>query len=381
MKSRNNYSGIIRRGSSSAKNADQAVEELAAELGASDLNAMIFFCSPTYNLPALGKAVKKSFACPVVGCTTAGEILTPVGYMQDSLVGVGFATEDITLEPVFIPTLTDFIKAPETSLLLSPPTSKNCGQFSLLLIDGLSMLEERTVATIHRQLQGRIPLIGGSAGDGLKFKQTSIYHDGKFHCQAATLAVFSTTLPFKTFQFQHFMPTETKLVITEADVSTRRVSEINGIPATTEYARIIGMAESDLSPSVFASHPVMLKIGGEYYVRSIQNANADGSLTFYCAIDNGLVLTLATSEQLVEQLSQQLADLVRDLPDVQLILGCDCILRRLELERRSDITKVAKTLAPYPFIGFSTYGEQYGGIHMNQTLTGIAIGAKENCEG
>ena len=25
-------------------------------------------------------------------------------------------------------------------------------------------------------------------------------------------------------------------------------------------------------------------------------------------------------------------------------------------------------------VGFSTYGEQYGGVHVNQTLTGIAFG-------
>jgi hypothetical protein len=25
-------------------------------------------------------------------------------------------------------------------------------------------------------------------------------------------------------------------------------------------------------------------------------------------------------------------------------------------------------------VGFSTYGEQYGGVHVNQTFTGIAIG-------
>jgi hypothetical protein len=26
-------------------------------------------------------------------------------------------------------------------------------------------------------------------------------------------------------------------------------------------------------------------------------------------------------------------------------------------------------------VGFSTYGEQYNGIHVNQTFTGVAIGS------
>jgi len=366
--------GIIYRGSSSENNTTKAVLELAEQLRASELNAMIFFCSPTYDLEILGQAISEHFKCPVVGCTTAGEIISPAGYVRNSLIGVGFASPDISFNPIFIPSLTDFINTSDSSFLLSVPSEYPRKQFGMLLIDGLSLLEERVVAEIHKQLRG-IPLIGGSAGDGLNFGQTFIYHDGKFYSNAATLSVFSTTLPFKTFHFQHFSPTDTKLVITEADVTTRKVYEINGFPATAEYARIVGVTPDELSPAIFATHPLMLRIGGEYYVRAIQKADYDGSLTFYCAIENGLVLTIAKSNNLPENLKRQLAELTNDLPDLQLIIGCDCILRRFELEQYADFDNIAGVLSPYPFIGFSTYGEQYSGIHVNQTLTGVAIGA------
>lgn len=372
--------GIIRRGGSFEKDAEKAVGELAEKLGSDDLTAMVFFCSPVYDLSILGRTIHRRFKCPVVGCTTAGEILAPEGYIQHSLVGVGFATPEISLTPMFIQSLTKFVKAPDTYLPLPSYSDNTDSQFGFLLIDGLSMLEERTVAAIYQMLHRSIPLVGGSAGDGLDFMQTAIYHEGVFHNNAATLAVFTTSLPFKIFQFQHFIPTQTKLVITEADVETRSVSEINGVTAAAEYARIVGVTADQLSPTIFAAHPVMLKIDDEYYVRSIQKANPDGSLTFYCAIDCGLVLTLGTSEQLPKQLSRRLADLVTNLPDVQLILGCDCILRRLEIERSDDYAKMAEILAQYPFIGFSTYGEQFGSIHMNHTLTGLAIGARCDSE-
>jgi hypothetical protein len=29
-------------------------------------------------------------------------------------------------------------------------------------------------------------------------------------------------------------------------------------------------------------------------------------------------------------------------------------------------------------VGFNTYGEQYGGVHVNQTLTGVAIGMPDH---
>ena len=84
-----------------------------------------------------------------------------------------------------------------------------------------------------------------------------------------------------------------RLVITEADPQNRRVIEIDSEPAAQAYANILGLKTEDLNPMAFSKYPVILQIGGKHYVRSIQKVNEDGSLSFYCAIDNGLVLTLA----------------------------------------------------------------------------------------
>jgi hypothetical protein len=238
----------------------------------------------------------------------------------------------------------------------------------------MSMLEEQVVASIYNQLGG-VPIIGGSAGDDLSFKESRVFWDGEFINNAAVFTLFETTLPFKTFQTQHFEPTDTRLVITESDCATRTVKEINGEPAVEEYARAVGLEVKELSPQVFAAYPVMLKIGGEYYVRSIQKANPDGSLTFYCAIDNGLVLTVAKGTALLENLRQHLEKLHDEVSNVKLVLGCDCILRRLELQQKNQIDEAQAILDNSEFIGFSTYGEQFNGIHVNQTLTGIALGS------
>ena len=40
-----------------------------------------------------------------------------------------------------------------------------------------------------------------------------------------------------------------------------------------------------LAADVFAAHPVVVRIGGQYFVRSIAKVNEDESLTFFCAID------------------------------------------------------------------------------------------------
>jgi hypothetical protein len=55
------------------------------------------------------------------------------------------------------------------------------------------------------------------------------------------------------------------------------------------------------------------------------------------------------------------------------ILACDCVLRRMEAEERQVSGRLSDILRRYHVTGFSTYGEQLNAMHVNQTLTGVAI--------
>ena len=70
--------------------------------------------------------------------------------------------------------------------------------------------------------------------------------------------------------------------------------EVGGGGGPSTYGIAVSSAADHTALStVFASHPLLVRAGTEHYVRAIQQANADDSLTFYCAIDEGIVLTLA----------------------------------------------------------------------------------------
>jgi len=371
----------VRRGSSFAEDEAQAIADVAAQMGDTDAAFTALFCSPRYDLDRLGAAIAERFSGPVVGCTSAGEIASELGYREGGVVGVSLASNELIAHPRLLHPLDTFdarasvalTEQLQQGLKLAPRFDPN-RMFGFLLVDGMSMLEEQVTASLFSNLGG-VPLIGGSAGDSLAFRTTYVYHQGRFHTNAAVFTLFETTLPFKTFRIQHFEPTDTRLVITGADGARRLVYEINGEPAAEEYARAVGLKVNELSPQVFAAYPVMLRINGEYFVRSIQKVNPDGSLTFYCAIDNGLVLTVARGTDLIEHLQRNLQALAREVPNLQLLLGCDCILRRLELSQKGLLEAATPALAGVNFVGFSTYGEQFNGIHVNQTLTGLALGA------
>jgi hypothetical protein len=165
------------------------------------------------------------------------------------------------------------------------------------------------------------------------------------------------------------------MVVTEADPVARVVSEINAEPAGEEYARIIGLRVDQLTPARFAESPVMVRVGGEYHARSIQRMNEDGSLTFYCAIDEGVVLTLARRQDIVENLDAFFAKVRGEMGAPRLVVGFDCVLRSLEAEHRQTKHKLSRILSANNVVGFCTYGEHYRAMHVTQTFTALVFGS------
>jgi hypothetical protein len=164
------------------------------------------------------------------------------------------------------------------------------------------------------------------------------------------------------------------MVVTRADPEGRIVHEINAEPAAQEYARIAGLPAGLITPEVIAEKPLMVRLGGDYYVRSIQQVLPDGSLVFYSAIEQGVVLTLAERQDLLGHLGGLFASISADLGPPDLVIGFDCVLRAREAERHQIRRQAGKILADNHVIGFSTYGEQFSAMHLNQTFTGVALG-------
>jgi hypothetical protein len=373
-----NMGPVVLQGATTEKDERAAATALHGAIHRPDEGLVLFFCASTYDPERLGAALAERFTCPVIGCTTAGEI-TKSGYLEGNLVGVSISSSAVTAHATLIEPLDRFgaREAGELARTLAPTPAagKAPSRFGFLLIDGLSLLEEQTVMHLYTAF-GNMPIIGGSAGDDLAFRETRVFANGRFAKNAAAFCVIESELPFRTFKTQHFKPTDKKLVITEADPPRRRVMEIDGMPATEAYAEALGLKPEQLDAGVFSAHPVILEVGGEIYVRSIQRAEPDGSLVFFCAIDNGLVLTIGEGVDFAENLHGKLKSLEEELGGIELVLGCDCILRRLECKEKGIFSTVARVLGPYPFIGFSTYGEQIDGLHVNQTLTGVALGRR-----
>ncbi|MEH6577034.1 MAG: nitric oxide-sensing protein NosP [Amphritea sp.] len=371
----------IRTASSCERNESAAANELFTKLKWQNLGFVLFFCSTEYELNTLAVEIEQQFGdIPVAGCTTAGEITTQ-GYGQGCISAIGFSRKEFAISGRLIRNLEGFAFSDAQAVvdeLISDclqqqiaPIKDN--SFALTLLDGLSTLEEQVLVTLDSVL-GSIPHFGGSAGDDICLTNTHVYFNGRFYVGAAVIILINTSCEFEVFSGHHMICKDEKLVVTEANSDQRRVCELNAEPAAIEYSRVTGVPLAELNHEVFALNPIAVRIGEEYYIRSIQRVNDDLSLTFYCAVENGIVLTVMEPGEMLAVLDAELERVEAAVGEHVITIGCDCFLRRLEVERRGIKQEMSELLRKHRVVGFNTYGEQVDGMHINQTFTGVAIG-------
>ncbi|MGH1356164.1 MAG: FIST N-terminal domain-containing protein [Thalassovita sp.] len=369
-------SEYVRTGFAEARDPD-AIQKLAGLFQPCELELVILFVSPSADIHQVAAQAKKAFApALVIGSTTAGE-LTSKGYTEDEIVAIGLPREYFCTDVLLVPDLDNYdqqnligelIRGRNDIARQTPDWHSEC---AMLLVDGLTMHEDEL--TSHLSLGvGPVPLFGGSAGDGDRFEKTYVLHDGSAYTNAAIVVQIRTKCEIEVFNSDHLLPTNDRMVVTGAYPAHRIVHEINAEPAAKEYARLLGKDPDQLTSFTFAAHPVVVRIGGQHHVRSIQRVEANGDLVFFSAIDEGVVLTLAESTDMVTHLETELSKLTeRGQPDT--IIAFDCIFRRMEAEQKQLKGQLSDVLARYNVAGLSTYGEQINSRHVNQTLTGVAI--------
>lgn len=364
---------VVRRVRIPAIGAD-VQRDIARAMG-EDVAAVFAFVSPQASFADFAEGLDQSFPGRTIACTTAGEI--DRGYVEDGIVAIGLPRAHFAVSTVVIGDLdrldrprliADIVEARRMLRLQHPGFSY---EFGFLVVDGTSEREDILVDAIAHGI-GDVPLFGGSAGDGTRFLRSLVAASGRTMERAAVLTLVRTDCPIQVFSFDHLEPGEQRMVVTRADPDRRLVMEINAGPAAQEYARLLGKDPCNLDPFTFAAHPLVVRVGGSHFVRSIQRITDEGHLKFFSAIDEGVVLTMATLKDMAQELQRDFESIYRGR-ELDIVLACDCVLRRIAAEQSQSTRAVSAVLAQHKVVGFSTYGEQVGAMHVNLTMSGVAL--------
>ncbi|AFT96661.1 FIST C-terminal domain-containing protein [Alteromonas sp. DY56-G5] len=358
--------------------------EILANVKCDEIELLLFHTSTLFDLDTVAKEISARFPhVNIVGCTSAGEF-NKNGYGTEKLLAVAFLKNEFSIATALVPNLGE-VNFDEAHDIASGLRRALQGRerrydteqhFVISVLDGLTRHEEHFLETFATAF-GNIPHLGGSAGDDLKLEATYVFYNGEFHRDAAVLLLVGTGKPFTVFSIDHINSPVSKLVVTHADPESRTVYEINGEPAAQYYASLLGMKAEDLTPDVFSMFPLAVMVGGKYFIRSIQKVDlATNAITFYCAVDIGIILTFVQLGDCIEALESKLDKLRAQLGEPEFVYACDCFLRRLEIQQGKNDHEIRRLQQRYNVAGFNAYGEHIHSVHLNQTFTGVYFAAQ-----
>ncbi|OZI10906.1 hypothetical protein CEW92_14420 [Bacillaceae bacterium SAS-127] len=164
--------------------------------------------------------------------------------------------------------------------------------------------------------------------------------------------------------------------MTRVNTEERIVYEINNKRAASEYARLLGISEQQLS-SYFMKNPLGRTVNGQVYIASPFQVLKDGSIQFYCQIFQHQKVEILEPKDPISTLQESIAQLTSSFHTIEGVLAINCILRKLQFEQEQLTPALNQQLATLPSLaGFSSYGEQLNKTQLNQTLVMLSFGKK-----
>jgi hypothetical protein len=228
---------------------------------------------------------------------------------------------------------------------------------------------EEAIITSFYFTNPNFKIIGGSAGDNLKFEKTLIYiGNKKVHSVAAFFDMKTRTQLIKE---NIYVPSGKKLLVTEADTINRVVKTFNNKPASEEYARVLGIKEDELS-RYFMNNPLGKISKDDIFIASPMKVNADKSITFYCQLIPNTFVELLKPSDYYQELTRTISK-ASFRPGF--ILSIHCILRSLKFIDEGVWNTISTKLLSLTKnqTGFISYGEQYYRNHLNQTMVMLLV--------
>ncbi len=358
---------------------------LSRKLRPCEPGCVFFFAHPRHDFAALARGLSQHLPDAIcVGCTTMGE-LGPSGLTDGAVVALALGPPS-RAAAVMVPELCRFrfedgarLVAELAGQLGLEPGGVVPGRHVLCtLTDGLSGMEEILVASLGAELP-MVPLVGGSAGDSFRFQETLVSLGPRVSGGAAVVVLLEPSVPFHAFQLHHYQPTIGRVVVTRAEPKRRLVHSLNGRPAAQVLAELYGAEIEQVragGTAELARHGVQFgfHVGGSYYMRSVMTLQ-DDSLLLGGAVEEGAILTVMKAGDLVEATRQGMRAARAELGrEAAVLLAFSCGGRLLEARERGVLEQLEAAVCGPGCAGFTTYGEQFGPMQVNHTLTALMLG-------
>jgi len=325
-------------GHSTNRNPDTAGREAAGQALAALANPaslLLVFATAGYDPHVLIPAIASAFPnVPMAGCSAEGVIAGPLSNEGTHAVTVLAVASDrarfdtlavceLGADPVRAATLiADRVRTgpvqPPNALLLFP--------------DSLTANITRLLDTLADKLPPNLKVVGGAAGDMMKFQKTWQYHDGRVLSDAVAAVIIGGAVTLEHVVSHGCDPIGLDRTVTRSD--GRSLLEIDGQPAWTVFNGYIDSDGRDLHPGdvdflCFGQHIDPVPFYGDRLIRvPFALDKKRGALLFSVEIPEGsqLTMTRRVPQRIVANAVASATRLQQRFPDQApaFVLQLDC---------------------------------------------------------
>lgn len=339
-------------------------------MGQPSPDLVVVFSSACFEQEALIKGiVSVTQEAPLVGCSTAGEIL-PEGPSRRSVVVMAIRSNSLRAAVGLGIGVHDNPRQAGRDLAHQVIQKKLDSPHGVVIFpEGLTGNGAEVVRGMQDVLGLSFPIAGGSAGDDFGFKQTYQYFQDKVYTDAVAGVLLAGSIHVGIGARHGWEPLGRPRRVTKASSNT--VDELDGKAAISLYEEYFGKKTSSLGNEELARISIMYPLGfsipGEerYLLRNAIRFNPNGSLVFSGEVPEGtqVRLMMGSKEKALEAArsaaEQAALSIAPHSPRFALVFSCTSRAQLFGRALGSEISAIQDRLGQaVPLIGFYDYGEQ-----------------------
>jgi hypothetical protein len=363
-----------------------AIEQCRAGLdGLTPQAAILIVAYETFE-PAMLAAVRDAFpGTAVVGATSAAELTSVGGFMEDSVSLTVFASDEIDITVGFARGLGDDVDATTRAAVMDAMARTTLDpKVCVVLAENFVTDPQRTVNGLAEALPDGVVIVGGGSGRGRssQTQPTLQFGGGEVADDGLAILLFSGPVAISTAVGTGWKTIGRRGTVTSC--AQGLIEAIDGRPAAEFVSRYVGELGAGLAGTPLA---VFESSGEDFYLRTMMPWAGVGGLTIMGTIPEGhqVQLTMANTDEILAGARSSVARALEDFPagatpEAALVFSCAIRKGLLGSRTRVESELVRSVLGEsIPVSGLYCYGEigpigDTGSRLLNETFVTLLLG-------
>ncbi len=342
---------------------DETVAQAREDLGGDEPGAALLFVSSGLDHEAVRRRVRGAFpGVPLVGCTSAGEASSSLGFQDDSILLLLFVSPDVRFSAAIgrAPSSDPERAIVEALEQIQAQASDEPPRLCFLLSDAVLSNPDHVLEGLRQAYGESLPVVGGAAASYPPGGETWVLFDDESLSDAFVLLALHGPLELATAAETSWCPIGKPGTITA--VEGDEVLRIDDVSALAFYRNALGADASQFLGTPLA----ILDADGSFKIRAAliyDAARESVAVIGGLAVGDRVQLAFATVDDVRDGATALIERGLAQFPGQDgpaFVFFCSCAARKmfLALDVESEIEQLRLRLGrQVPIVGFYGYGE------------------------